>query len=255
MICDPDIVIRVEKLKTRFGDHIIHQDLNLEVHRGEILGVVGGSGSGKSVLMNTILGLIAPSHGAIENSQKKIGSRFDRTEIDHRIGVMFQNGALFSSLSVQENVEAPLIEHTRLREPWLEAVALMKIGLVGLDAEVGRQMPAELSGGMRKRVSVARALALDPELLFLDEPTSGLDPIAAAEFDQLIRTLSDTLGLTVVMVTHDLDSLYSISDRVAVVADQKIVEVSPIAELERSDHPWIRAFLGGRAERAKERNR
>ncbi len=167
----------------------------------------------------------------------------------------FKMARFFSSLSVQENVEAPLIEHTRLREPWLEAVALMKIGLVGLDAEVGRQMPAELSGGMRKRVSVARALALDPELLFLDEPTSGLDPIAAAEFDQLIRTLSDTLGLTVVMVTHDLDSLYSISDRVAVVADQKIVEVSPIAELERSDHPWIRAFLGGRAERAKERNR
>src|SRR3546814_18470338 len=149
----------------------------------------------------------------------------------------------------------PIILNQTLREPWLEAVALMKIGLVGLDDEVGRQMPAELSGGMRKRVSVARALALDRELLFLDEPTSGLDPIAAAEFDQLIRTLRDTLGLTVVMVTHDLDSLYSISDRVAVVADQKIVAVSPISELERSDHPWIRAFLGGRAERAQERNR
>ena len=249
MICDPDIVIRVENLKTRFGDHIIHQDLNLEVHRGEILGVVGGSGSGKSVLMNTILGLIAPSHGTIEIFQKKIGSRFDRTEINHRIGVMFQNGALFSSLSVQENVEAPLIEHTRLREPWLEAVALMKIGLVGLDAEVGRQMPAELSGGMRKRVSVARALALDPELLFLDEPTSGLDPIAAAEFDQLIRTLSDTLGLTVVMVTHDLDSLFSVCDRIAVLGKKRVMVEGTIQDMLECDDPWVQSYFRGKRAR------
>lgn len=246
--------VRVKGLTTEFGERVVHQNLDLEIRRGEILGIVGGSGSGKSVLLNTILGLKAPSSGTIEILGEELPPGADRRPIDRRIGVMFQNGALFSSLTVQENVEAPLIEHTSLRGPWLGRVARMKIALVGLAPEAAAQKPAELSGGMRKRASVARALALDPELLFLDEPTSGLDPIGAAEFDKLVRTLSDSLGLTVVMITHDLASLYAICDRVAVVADKRITAIAPVAELERSDHPWIRDyFRGGRAARAKER--
>ena len=242
-------IIRVHGLTTRFGEHVVHEDLGLEVRRGEILAIVGGSGSGKSVLVNAILGLLTPHRGTIEIFGKKMANITDRLAVDRRIGVMFQHGALFSSLNVQQNVEAPLIEHAGLHGEWLEQVALMKIGLVGLAADVARQQPNELSGGMRKRASVARALALDPELLFLDEPTSGLDPIGAAEFDQLIRTLTDTLGLTVVMITHDLYSLYSICDRAAVVADRKIVEVASIPELEQSDHPWIEKFFSGRAKK------
>lgn len=249
-----DHIIRVEGLTTRFGEHVVHEDLDLDVRRGEILAILGGSGSGKSVLVNAILGLFEPDSGTIEIFGKEMSDVSDRLAVDRRIGVMFQHGALFSSLTVRQNVEAPLIEHAELRGEWLRRVALMKIGLVGLAAEVARQQPTELSGGMRKRASVARALALDPELLFLDEPTSGLDPIGAAEFDQLIRTLTDTLGLTVVMITHDLDSLYSICDRAAVVADRKIVETASIPELEESDHPWVKDFFAGRAGRAKERN-
>ena len=254
MSMEHDHPICVEGLTTRFGDHVIHEDLDLEVRRGEILAILGGSGSGKSVLVNAILGLLKPDSGTIEIFGKEMSDVSDRMAVDRRIGVMFQHGALFSSLNVQQNVEAPLIEHSELRGDWLQRVALMKIGLVGLEAEVARQQPTELSGGMRKRASVARALVLDPELLFLDEPTSGLDPIGAAEFDQLIRTLTDTLGLTVVMITHDLDSLYSICDRAAVVADRKIVEIASIPELEKSDHPWVKEFFAGRAGQAKERN-
>lgn len=246
--------IRVRGLSVAFDDRVILENLDLDVERGEVLGIVGGSGSGKSVLLNTILGLKAPSTGTIELLGETVEDKKERASLDCRIGVMFQNGALFSSLTVQENVEAPLLEHSSIRGEWLSRVALMKISLVGLASDAAVKKPAELSGGMRKRAAVARALALDPELLFLDEPTSGLDPIGAGEFDALIRTLSESLDLTVVMVTHDLDSLYSVCDRVAVVADRRIVATAPVAELERSDHPWIRQyFQGRRAARAKER--
>lgn len=246
--------IRVRGLGVAFDDRVVLEDLDLDVERGEILGVVGGSGSGKSVLLNTILGLKAPSAGTIELLGETVEEGRGRAALDRRIGVMFQNGALFSSLTVQENVEAPLLEHTSIRGEWLARVARMKIGLVGLAPDAAVKKPAELSGGMRKRAAVARALALDPELLFLDEPTSGLDPIGAGEFDGLIQTLSESLDLTVVMVTHDLDSLYSVCDRVAVVADRRVVATAPVAELERSDHPWIRQyFRGRRAARARER--
>lgn len=246
--------IRVRGLGVTFGDRVILENLDLDVERGEVLGVVGGSGSGKSVLLNTILGLKAPSAGTIEMLNESAADGPGRAGLDRRIGVMFQNGALFSSLTVQENVEAPLLEHSSIRGEWLSRIALMKINLVGLPADAAVKKPAELSGGMRKRAAVARAIALDPELLFLDEPTSGLDPIGAGEFDSLIRTLSDSLDLTVVMVTHDLDSLYSVCDRVAVVADRRIVATAPVAELEQSDHPWIRQyFQGRRAAGARER--
>ena len=238
--------IRVRGLGVAFDDRVILEDLDLDVERGEILGVVGGSGSGKSVLLNTILGLNAPVAGTIELLGETVETGKSRPGLDRRIGVMFQSGALFSSLTVQENVEAPLLEHTSIRGEWLSRIAVMKIGLVGLPLDAAVKKPAELSGGMRKRAAVARALALDPELLFLDEPTSGLDPIGAGEFDRLIRTLSESLGLTVVMVTHDLDSLYSVCDRAAVVADHRIVATAPIAELERSDHPWIEQYFHGR---------
>lgn len=247
-------VIRVRGLGVAFDDRVILDDLDLDVERGETLGIVGGSGSGKSVLLNTILGLKAPNAGTIELLGETVEEGNSRAALDRRIGVMFQNGALFSSLTVQENVEAPLLEHTSIRGEWLSRIALMKISLVGLAADAATKKPAELSGGMRKRAAVARALALDPELLFLDEPTSGLDPIGAGEFDTLIRTLSESLDLTVVMVTHDLDSLYSVCDRAAVVADRRIVATAPVAELERSDHPWVRQyFQGRRAARARER--
>lgn len=246
--------IRVRGLNVAFGDRVILENLDLDVERGEVLGIVGGSGSGKSVLLNAILGLKAPSGGTIELLGEPAEEGKSRTALDRRIGVMFQNGALFSSLTVQENVEAPLLEHTSIRGEWLARVAMLKIGLVGLAQDAAVKKPAELSGGMRKRAAVARALALDPELLFLDEPTSGLDPIGAGDFDLLIRTLSRSLDLTVVMVTHDLDSLYSICDRVAVVADRRIVATAPVPELERSDHPWIRRyFQGRRATHARER--
>ena len=244
--------IRVSGLTVGFDGRPVLEDLDLEVRPGEILGIAGGSGSGKSVLLNVILGLIAPSEGSIEILGQTLEGDADRARLDRRLGVMFQNGALFSSLTVQENVEAPLLEHSALRGAWLARIAQMKIALVGLPPDAALKKPAELSGGMRKRVAVARALALDPELLFLDEPTSGLDPISAGDFDRLIRSLSEALELTIVMVTHDLDSLYRVCDRVAVIADRRVAAIGTVAELERSDHPWIRTYFHGeRAARAK----
>ncbi|HYJ52958.1 MAG TPA: ABC transporter ATP-binding protein [Allosphingosinicella sp.] len=242
--------IRVSGLRSAFGDHVVHDDLDLEVRRGEILGVVGGSGTGKSVLLNTILGLRSPDGGRVELFGKDVHDPAAEAGIERRAGVMFQSGALFSSLSVGQNVEAPLHEHTDLPDSFVSELARLKIRMVGLHSRVADQKPSELSGGMRKRASIARALALDPDLLFLDEPTAGLDPIGAAEFDQLIRGLCDSLGLTVFLITHDMDTLYTITDRIAVLADRKVIATAPVAELERSEHPWIHAYFQGPRGRA-----
>jgi len=252
---DTGPAIEVRGLKNQFGDHVVHENLDLTVRRGEILGVVGGSGTGKSVLLNTIIGLRTPNAGAVQvfGHELQRASRRRWSELERSWGVLFQGGALFSNLTVRENVTAPMFEHTRLSRREADELADLKIAMVGLRREAGDLKPAELSGGMKKRAGLARALALDPELLFLDEPTSGLDPIGAAAFDELTRELADSLGLTVFMITHDLDSLYEITDRVAVLADKHVVITAPVQELERSDHPWIREyFLGprGRAARA-----
>ncbi|MDB5418685.1 MAG: transporter related protein [Phenylobacterium sp.] len=245
----PGPMLEIRGLRSGFGDHLIHDGLDLTLERGEVLGVVGGSGTGKSVLLNTIIGLKRPLGGTIKVFGQDTAHVSERrwTAIEKRWGVLFQQGALFSNLTVQENVAAPLFEHTDMARRDVYELADLKIALVGLSADAGGLKPAELSGGMRKRAGLARALALDPELLFLDEPTSGLDPIAAAAFDELIHDLSESLDLTVFMITHDLDTLYAITDRVAVLADKKIVAVAPVRELEKSDHPWIREyFLGPR---------
>ena len=234
---------------------MVHDNLDLTVERGEVLGVVGGSGTGKSVLLNSIIGLRQPDAGTV----KVLGQDIQRTsrrrwsEIERSWGVLFQQGALFSNLTVRENVAAPMYEHTKLPRRVVHELADLKIALVGLRPGAGELKPAELSGGMRKRAGLARALALDPQLLFLDEPTAGLDPIGAGAFDELIRDLSDSLDLTVFMITHDLDTLYSITDRVAVLADKHVVEVAPVAEPECSQHPWIKEyFLGPRGRAAAE---
>ena len=247
--------IEVRGLRSAFGDNVVHEDLSLTVLRGEVLGVVGGSGTGKSVLLNTIIGLRRPDAGNVTvfGQELQQASRRGLGELERSWGVLFQAGALFSNLTVRENVASPMFEHTDLSRQAAYELADLKIAMVGLRPEAGSLKPSELSGGMRKRAGLARALALDPELLFLDEPTAGLDPIGASAFDELIKDLSDSLSLTVFMITHDLDTLYAITDRVAVIADRKVVAVAPVQELERSNHPWIREyFLGprGRAARA-----
>ncbi|MDR3512317.1 MAG: ATP-binding cassette domain-containing protein [Caulobacteraceae bacterium] len=241
--------IEVDGLVSRFGDHVVHDGLSLKVRAGEVLGLVGGSGSGKSVLLNTLIGLKEPDGGRVRifGQDLATATTAEWEAIEQSWGVLFQQGALFSNLTVLENVAAPLVEHSRLPITAINDVAALKIAMTGLPAEAAALKPAELSGGMTKRAGLARALAMDPKLLFLDEPTSGLDPIAAAAFDELIAGLSDSLGLTVFMITHDLDSLHAICDRVAVIADKKVVAVGTIEELERSDHPWIKQyFLGPR---------
>jgi phospholipid/cholesterol/gamma-HCH transport system ATP-binding protein len=244
--------IEVEGLVSRFGDHVIHDGLSLTVRRGEVLGLVGGSGAGKTVLLNTLIGLKAPDGGQVRIFGQDLARASNRRldAIERSWGVLFQRGALFSNLTVRENVEAPMVEHTRLPKGDITDLAEMKIALVGLPPDAGALKPAELSGGMIKRASLARALALDPQLLFLDEPTSGLDPISAGAFDALIADLSASLNLTVFMITHDLDSLHAICDRVAVVADKKVVGVGTIAELVQSDHPWIQEYFMGPRGRA-----
>jgi phospholipid/cholesterol/gamma-HCH transport system ATP-binding protein len=254
-VADPETPILVRRLVSKFGDHLIHDGVDLTVRKGEVLGVVGGSGTGKTVLLNTVIGLRKPDGGEVRvfGLNPHTSSTREKLSIDRRWGVLFQQGALFSSLTVKENVAAPMHEHTGLSDSMIDELAELKIALAGLPSEAVSKHPAELSGGMRKRASLARALALDPELLFLDEPTAGLDPIGGQAFDELIRNLSDTLGLTVFMITHDLDSLYAICDRIAVLADRKVVAVGSTAELEKNDHPWIKEyFLGprGRAARA-----
>ena len=245
--------IEVKGLRSAFGDHAVHENLDLTVRRGEVLGVVGGSGSGKSVLLNTIIGLRSPDAGTITvfGQELQRASRKRWSALERAWGVLFQGGALFSNLTVRENVAAPMFEHTTLSRRDAYELADLKIAMVGLRPEAGSLKPAELSGGMRKRAGLARALALDPELLFLDEPTAGLDPIGAGAFDELLKDLAESLDLTVFMITHDLDTLYAITDRVAVLADKKVVEAAPVRELERSTHPWIQEyFLGPRGRAA-----
>jgi phospholipid/cholesterol/gamma-HCH transport system ATP-binding protein len=245
--------IVIKGLKNSFGSVIVHEGLDLTVRRGEILGVVGGSGSGKSVLMRSIIGLQIPDEGTIEVFGRDITHAESDEEIGvrSRWGVLFQGGALFSTLTVGENVEVPLKQfYPELDPELMHEIARYKVVLSGLPEDTASMYPAELSGGMKKRAGLARALALDPELLFLDEPTAGLDPIAAARFDELTRELADTLDLTVFLITHDLDTLYAICDRVAVLADGKVIAVGTIPELLESDHPWIQEYFGGPRSRA-----
>ncbi len=248
-----ETVICVRGLKNAFGDQIVHEDLDLDVRRGEILGVVGGSGTGKSVLMRSIIGLQMPLAGSIEVfGEPNIGrEETEAIEIRKRWGVLFQGGALFSTLTVSENVQVPLKEfYPALDQALLEEIAAYKVVMTGLPPDAAPKFPAELSGGMRKRAGLARALALDPELLFLDEPTAGLDPIGAAAFDELTAAMQKTLGLTVFLITHDLDTLYAICDRVAVLADRKVIAVGTIDELLALDHPWIQEYFRGPRGRA-----
>ena len=248
-----DIVIRVHDLTNRFGEQVVHDHLDLEVRRGEILGVVGGSGTGKSVLMRSIIGLQEPASGEIDVFGESMGDRNEAQakDVRRRWGVLFQNGALFSTLTVAENVQVPLREYyPKLDQVLLDEIASYKIVATGLPAESSSKFPSELSGGMRKRAGLARALAIDPELLFLDEPTAGLDPIGAEAFDALIKGLRDLLGLTVFLITHDLDTLHAICDRVAVLADKHVVAVGTIDELLALDHPWIQEYFNGPRGRA-----
>ena len=248
----PEVVIRVTGLQNSFGDQVVHKDVSLAVCRGEIIGVVGGSGTGKSVLMRSIIGLQQSDAGAIEVLGHDVATLTDdeAKDLRRRWGVLFQNGALFSSLTVAENIEAPMREFFRLDQSLMDEIASYKIAMVGLPDIAGMKFPSELSGGMRKRAGLARALALDPDLLFLDEPTAGLDPIGAAAFDELIKLMRDTLGLTVFLITHDLDTLYAICDRVAVLGDGVILKVGTIPELIAFDHPWIREYFSGPRGRA-----
>ncbi len=246
-------LIKVRGLVNRFDEQVVHDGVDLDVQRGEILGVVGGSGSGKSVLMRSILGLREPDEGTIDVLGVDARSKdpINRRHIERNTGVLFQDGALFSSLTVGENIQVPLKEYyPDLKDSLRYELALLKIKLAGLPADALDKLPSQLSGGMRKRAGLARALALDPPLLFLDEPTAGLDPIGAAAFDDLIRTLQKALGLTVFLITHDLDTLYAICDRVAVLADRKMVAVAPVSELETLDHPWVREYFNGPRGRA-----
>ena len=245
-----EVSIEVRDLCTRYGTQVVHDGVDLDVYRGEVIGIIGGSGAGKSVLLRSILGLKRPERGSVRlfGEDTTDLEADERRRFEERFGLLFQDGALFSSLTVLENVQVPLQEYHQLPEDLLDELALMKIQLTGLEIDAAAKYPAQLSGGMRKRAGLARALALDPEILFLDEPTSGLDPIGAAEFDQLVKTLQRALGLTVFLVTHDLDSLYAICDRVAVLADGKIVVADKLSVVEQNPHPWIRGcFQGPRA--------
>jgi phospholipid/cholesterol/gamma-HCH transport system ATP-binding protein len=239
-----EFAIRVRDLVVGFGRQTVLDHLSLDVRRGEILGLVGASGGGKSVLMRTIIGLIPRQGGSIEVMGQPIGGRKEGAA--RTWGILFQQGALFSSLTVRQNVQFPLRENLVLSQELMDEIAIAKLEMVGLRAQDADKYPSELSGGMTKRVALARALALDPPILFLDEPTSGLDPIAAGDFDALIGTLQKTLGLTVFMVTHDLASLTTVCDRVAALADGKIVAIGPMRELLQSEHPWVRAYFHGK---------
>lgn len=247
-----DAVIEISRVSTRFGDHVVHDGIDLEVRRAEIFAVIGGSGSGKSTLLREMILLQRPDSGSIRVLGVDLQNISDDAalELRRRWGVMFQHGGLFGALTVRENVGLPLREHSRLDDALIDELAGLKIAMTGLDAGVAGQYPSELSGGMMKRASLARALALDPELLFLDEPTAGLDPQSAAGVDQLVCELRDLFGLTIVMITHDLDLLWQVADRVAVLADGRVQAVGSMAELAQMDHPAIRPFFAGARGRA-----
>lgn len=249
---EQEAVIEVSKVSTRFGDHVVHSELDLKVRRDEIFALIGGSGSGKSTLLREMILLQRPDSGSI----KVLGIDLQKLSDDEalalrqRWGVMFQHGGLFGSLTVNENIGLPLREHTGLEDALIDEIAAWKLAMTGLKPEVGAQYPSELSGGMMKRASLARALALDPELLFLDEPTAGLDPDSAAAVDKLVRSLRDLFGLTVVMITHDLDLLWQVADRVAVLAEGTVQGIGSMSELSHTDHPAIRQFFDGPRGRA-----
>ncbi len=250
-----DAIIKVRGLRNAFGPQVVHDNLNLDVWRGEVLGVVGGSGTGKSVLLRTIVGLNTPAKGSIEVLGVDVvnGSELERNQIEKAWGVAFQNGALFSSLTVLQNIMAPMREHLKISEGLMQSLGKLKMDLVGLPMNSCSKYPSELSGGMVKRAALARALALDPQIVFLDEPTAGLDPIGAAAYDELIKELQGSLGLTVFMVTHDLDSLYAICDRVAVLAERKVLIEGPIDTMTSIDHPWIKEYFTGPRARAAQK--
>ncbi len=247
------VVIDVRDLSVGFDDQVVLDRLSLDVRRGEILGVVGASGGGKTVLLRTIIGLIHQRQGSIRilGIDRDTASLETIRAMERRWGILFQQGALFSSLTVRQNIEFPMREYLHVSERLREEVTIAKLGMVGLTAGDAEKYPSELSGGMTKRVALARALALDPEIVFLDEPTSGLDPIAAGDFDTLIRTLQQTLGLTVFMVTHDLDSLYAVCDRIAALADGKVVAEGSMATMLACEHPWVKSYFQGKRARAE----
>ena len=247
-----EVVIAIRDVTVGFGPKIVLDALSLDVYRGEVLGFVGGSGTGKSVLTRAILNLVPKRGGTIEVFGEDVDGleREQRRALERRWGVLFQHGALFSGLTVRQNIQVPMREYLDLSQELMDELAMLKLDLVGLARDAAEKFPSELSGGMVKRAALARALSLDPEILFLDEPTSGLDPIGAADFDDLIATLQKTLGLTVFMVTHDLDSLYSICDRIAALADGKVVAAGTVQDLLASQHPWVRTYFHGKRSRA-----
>ena len=242
-------LIEVDAIVTRFGAKVIHDGVGFQVKRGELVAIVGGSGTGKSVLLREIVGLLRPTGGRVRLFGEDVWRAGDvvLAQLRTRFGMLFQDGALFSSLTVAQNVAAPLVEHTRLAPARIDALARLRLAMANLPPDAANKMPSELSGGMRKRAALARALALEPELLFLDEPTSGLDPIAARAFDRLVRSLVDDLGLTIVLVTHDLDTLFSIVDRVIVLAEGRVIADGPVAEVRRVDNDWIRSYFSATA--------
>lgn len=242
-----DIAIKVRGLKTAYGNYVVHQDLDLDVRRGEVMGVIGPSGCGKSVLLRAIVGLKPPAEGAIEVNGRDVLAlqTKDQGALQKLWGIMFQDGALFSNLTVQENVMVPMKEQTDLPLSLMKELADQKIRMAGLEAWAGEKYPSDLSGGMRKRAALARAMALDPPILFLDEPTAGLDPITAAGFDALIRELQTSLGLTVFLVTHDVDTLAVTCDQIAVLAEKRVIAVGTMDELRHVEHPWIQDYFGG----------
>jgi phospholipid/cholesterol/gamma-HCH transport system ATP-binding protein len=246
---DSATVLAVDSIVTRFGPDVVHDGVSFSVRRGEVVALIGGSGTGKSVLVKEMIGLLRPNAGTVSLFGTDVwnASREELNGLRRRFGMLFQDGALFSSLTVAENLAVPFREHSDLQPDLVSALVGFKLSLVGLQPDTGQKMPAQLSGGMRKRVALARALALEPEILFLDEPTSGLDPIGARAFDTLVRVLSEGLGLTVFIVTHDLDTLLSIIDRVIVLAEGKVIADGPVDEVKRLDDPWIRDYFSARA--------